>query len=233
MSYLHKFGRNPDVDSAAEEDIWDGGGTWVAPTQARLHDIVSDDANDTAAGSGARTVRVIGLTSWTSEEWSEDITLNGLTPVATSAAFVIIHRMYVTDSGTSINAGTLTATAQTDSTVTAQINAGQGQTQMAIYGVSSWYNCYFKEYYASINRNSSGGGADISLLVCDDPINRPTAFRVRHTIGLQVAGNSVHYHEFRGPGIKISTPAIIKMRAGVSNNNTDISAGFDCELTGQ
>ncbi len=37
-STVNKFGRNTDIDTAAKEDIWDGGGLWVAPTQARKHD---------------------------------------------------------------------------------------------------------------------------------------------------------------------------------------------------
>ena len=46
MAGLNKFGRNPSVQSAAAEDVWDAGGTWVAPTAARIHALVSDDGDD-------------------------------------------------------------------------------------------------------------------------------------------------------------------------------------------
>jgi len=58
-----KFGRNPAVGTT-EEDIWSGGGTWVAPTEARIHQISSTSSNDTAGGSGTRTLLVRGLPDW-------------------------------------------------------------------------------------------------------------------------------------------------------------------------
>ena len=80
---VNKFGRNTDVDSAAAEDVWDGGGIWVAPTAARVHNLVSADAADDAAGTGAQTVLVTGLDgTWT--ETSETVTMDGITPVATT-----------------------------------------------------------------------------------------------------------------------------------------------------
>lgn len=57
-SFIIKFGENPDITSAAGfEDIWDGGGTYVPPTQARLHNIISSDINDvgTVVSSGTST----------------------------------------------------------------------------------------------------------------------------------------------------------------------------------
>lgn len=51
------LGNNPDVDSAAvPEDIWSGGGAYPWMTGATSLEIVSSSANDTAAGTGARTV---------------------------------------------------------------------------------------------------------------------------------------------------------------------------------
>lgn len=58
FSILEKFGENPDIDSGSGyEYIWDGGGTYVAPTQARLHNIASTLAADagTVLSSGTAT----------------------------------------------------------------------------------------------------------------------------------------------------------------------------------
>ena len=57
---VNKFGRNPDIDASTAADIWDGGpvgGTliWLAPTAARIHQITSTDATDTA-GTGTLTL---------------------------------------------------------------------------------------------------------------------------------------------------------------------------------
>lgn len=57
-SVIEKFGENPDIDTASGfETIWDGGGVYVPPTTARLHDVASDDVNDvgTVASSGTAT----------------------------------------------------------------------------------------------------------------------------------------------------------------------------------
>ncbi len=56
-SFINKFGENPDIDTGAFEDIWDAGGTYVPPTQARLHDIVSTSVSDagTLLSSGTAT----------------------------------------------------------------------------------------------------------------------------------------------------------------------------------
>ncbi len=53
-----KFGENPDIDTASGfEDIWDAGGSYVPPTQARLHNIASTLAADagTVVSSGTST----------------------------------------------------------------------------------------------------------------------------------------------------------------------------------
>lgn len=237
-SSVNKFGRSTDVDSGVDTDIHDGANatdavtTWVAPTTARTHQIASTSANDDGdpAGTGARTIRVFGLTAWDADEASEDITMNGVTNVATANAYVIIHRMRVLTKGASgPNVGVITATADTDGTVTAQINAGEGQTQMAIYGVPSTKIAYMSMYYASIIKNAAAVTVALKLLVNPEPDSELIGFLVKHTNGLDSTGNSLMSHEY-DPYFKISGPAIIKLQANASANNTDVSGGFDLYL---
>jgi len=57
-SFVAKFGENPDIDAASGfETIWDGGGTYIPPTQARIHDCVSTNVADagTLVSSGMAT----------------------------------------------------------------------------------------------------------------------------------------------------------------------------------
>ncbi len=229
---VNKFGRNPDVDTAADEDIWDVGGTWVPPTTARTHDIAStstdDDGVNAPGSTGAQTIRVFGLTSWSTAEVSEDITLDGTTNVATANSYVIIHRMQVLTAGSGrTNAGDITATAQTDGTVTAQITAGEGQTLMAIYGVPSGKTLLGTGWYFGLNRTQSTGAVDGQLLVTSNPDVTDPVYRVGHRAGVTAAGTSAQSIRFDPPA-PIVGPAIVKVRAtDATAINTDVVAGFN------
>ena len=225
LSGVNKFGRNADVDSASPEDIWDGGGIWVAPTVARLHNIVSSSGSDAAAGVGAQTIRVAGLVSWTAGEVTEDITLNGVTNVPTVNAYVIIHRLEVlTYGGSGPNVGVITATAQTDATVTAQINATQGQTQMAIYGVPFSHDLYLLHWDASVDL-ASAANVDVSLLFNPTP-QSGTGYLAKAVLGLRNNGTSAMELGYAIPR-KFAGPGIMKVQAVVSVDDSDIFAGFD------
>ncbi len=82
VGIINKFGRASNVDQVPT-DIWDRADTtsnqaiWIAPTAARVHDIVSTSIADTAtAGAGARTIIVRGLVDWTTPEVSEGQTIH-------------------------------------------------------------------------------------------------------------------------------------------------------------
>ena len=237
-SAVNKFGRATNVDTGIATDIWDRANAtadqdiWTAPTQARIHQITSTSASDDGdpAGVGARTIQVYGLTSWTAKETSEIITLNGVANVPTANAYVIIHRMKVLTKGaTNINVGIITATADTDASVTAQINASEGQTQMAIYGIPSGISAYMTAYYVSAIKAAASLSVKVSLLVNQTPAAELTNYLVKHTIGLATEGSSYVRHMFE-PYFKITGPAIIKIQGNSSALNTDVSAGFDLVL---
>lgn len=85
VSYVNKFGRNPDIDTGSDpEDIWDGGGIYVPPTQARTHDIASSSAQDagtvlssgTATGGSLTTLIDSGATFSSDGVTAGDVVLN-------------------------------------------------------------------------------------------------------------------------------------------------------------
>lgn len=233
ITCVEKFGRNPVIAAGITADIWDRGGTagtliWVAPTQARIHALVSSDAES----GGAITVKVWGLQNWDTKETTEIVTMDGTTPVNTVKSYVIIHRMrVVTHGGTSANIGTITATAATDGGVTAQILATKGQTEMVILGIPSSQTAFLFTHKASMNRASGGAAiyANISLLVAHDPKNNPSVFIAKSPTGLSLDGSSWYQEILDVPKV-IPGPAIIKMQASSSANSADISAGFSCDL---
>lgn len=238
LSHINKYGRTTNADTGVETDVWDRANAghnqpiWLAPTAARVHAIVSTDTDDADGGDGARTLRIFGLTDWDSVEVSEDIVLNGTTPVNTTNSYVIIHRMLILTCGVNVNnspnLGTITATAATDSTVTAQMEPNAGQTQMAIYGVPSVQRAYLPFAYGSINRAQSVA-VNFTFWRSTDVSNRPNTFTIANTIGAASDGDSSPIFE-RAPFPVFQGPAILKISANTSAVNGDCSAGFDLIL---
>lgn len=229
VSRINKFGAAPDGVQTTATDIWsraDSAATqqiWLAPTAARVHAIVSSSADDDGSpvGNGARTIRVYGLQTWASAETSEDVTLNGTTPVNTANSYVIIHRMKVLTSGaTAINVGTITATAATDGTITAVIAIGDGQTEMAVYGIASGYTFYLKRWGASIGKGNTTISVNFKLLVNENPNVQTTNFLRKDDINLVSTGTSGISRNYDIPP-SFAGPCIIKVQSIASAADTD------------
>lgn len=238
LTEVHKYGRTNNIDNGVATDIWDGASRgvpiliWVAPTQARTHAIVSTDANDDGdpVGTGAHTIRVYGLTSWTTPEVSEDITLNGVGAVNTVNDYVCLHRMQVLTKGASgPNVGIITATAATDGTITAQISAGVGQTEMAIYCIPSGTTAYMTMFGFGANAATAAATRLTSTLLYNpDPANELTAFLRKGTLPIPADGVPTFrpypvWRPFTGPGI-------LKCQASASANDADGACEFDLVL---
>lgn len=230
---IYQLGRAPDGLQTTATDLWDRGDAtptqqvWVAPTTARVHAVVSSSASDASAGVGARTIRVYGLTAWTAKETTEDITMNGVTPVNTVSSYVIIYRMRVLTKGaTSSNVGTITATAATDATITAIIRPLIGSTEMAIFGWPSTQILYVKNWKASINKSSGAvSHATYQLLYNPEPNTQLTNFIELDLTGRQSTGLSSGSDVF-DPYLKLAGPGILKIQAISSANDLDSSAAF-------
>lgn len=151
ITHSYKFFRNKVVGSTNHDYISNFGGN-VYP-YAALRDaaydilVVSDDANDTAAGTGARKVLIKGLDSnW--EPYEEEITMDGLTPVTVAAGtFKRINSMEVTDAGvymdttlTGANIGKITATI--NSVTCSQIEVEDGSTLQSNYTVAAGHTLF-------------------------------------------------------------------------------------------
>ena len=233
VSALHKFGRAQNADNGVATDIWDGANAsinqpvWLAPTAARIHTLTSasdDDTGGETPGTGAKVVRVFGLPSWTEPETYEDVVMNGTTGVAMTQAMVIIHRMVVTSWGsTGPNAGAIQAVAASDATITAAIHAGEGQTQMAIYGIPANYGLYLTGIYASVLR-ATAATADIELGATDPVNGDATKWIDKFSLAVQSSANAIFFPF--DPPRHFAGPLIMKIKATASLNDSDISAGF-------
>jgi hypothetical protein len=149
-SKVNKFGCNTDVDGA--EDIWDGGGDYTGfATSAEKVTVFSSDANDTANGTGGRTLRIVGLdANYTA--LTEDVTLLGLTQVDTVNSFLRVTRAYLLTAGTGkTNAGAITVRQKlTTTNIFSIIQIGFGQNQVSAYTIPAGYTGYLKQYHTDL-----------------------------------------------------------------------------------
>ena len=136
-SIVHKFGRNPDVDTGTDpEDVWNTAGLYTWQIAAQTLSVVSGSGDDASGGSGAQQINIQGL----DENFNlanETILLTGAVPVVTSNKYMRAFRAFVARVGTyhAANAGAITATFSTTADTAFTIAASAGQTEMAIYTV--------------------------------------------------------------------------------------------------
>ncbi len=226
-SSINKFGNNADVDSAAPEDVWDGGGTWNEPTVGQVYTITSTSATDTSAGTGARTMKISGLLSSTGLLADETISLNGTTAVTLTNNYQMIHRMIVLTAGSGgANAGIIQARGNTDGTITAQIAITNNQTLMAIYKIPSGYTGCLLSYYASGNK-ALGATATVNVIVKAKP--NGGVWQTKEIIGLIRDGSSNIDRKYHVPSC-FDPLTIIKMTMDSNVDDVDGSAGFDVIL---
>lgn len=230
-----KFGKATKVDDGVATDIWDRANVtdaqpiWTAPTAARIHNIKSSDVNDTLAGTGAQTLLILGVMAWSDPgESFEILNMNGTTNVPTVNAYVVIHRKIVLTWGTAgPNVGVITATAVDDATITAQIGAGEGQTQMAIYGVSAQQTIFVPGFYGSLRASNAALSAIDLVLLAWDANNSTEAYVVKGSIGIE--RGSPFYLPFK-PEKEIAGPCVLKLQATGTMDNLIVDAGFGGEL---
>ena len=232
---VNKFGNAPNGVQTTTTDIWtrsDAAATqqiWLAPTQQRIHAIVSSAAADAVGGTGAKSVTISGLIDWNTKEITETVTLTGQTPVNTVNPYVIIHRMVANAQATTtiigVNAGLITATAATNSTITAEIVAAKGQTQMAIYGIPSTQDFYMTNFTFRVADTGATVWVRGGIVVNSNPHEQTVGFVNKEVFGAVVVGSSAITNDY-SVHYKISGPAIIKVQAIASAADKDSSATF-------
>jgi hypothetical protein len=140
---VHKFGRNVAAGTS-EVQIQFGGGTLVPLTAAVTMEAVSDDANDTVAGSNARTIRIWGVDG-NFNAITEDITLAGLSAsAATTQTFLRVYKGRVLTTGTynTKNAGNISIRVSSAGAIQATLVADISVTETTHYTIANGYTGY-------------------------------------------------------------------------------------------
>lgn len=220
IEVIDKFGKNPDID-ATFEDVWTSGGNIDFLTSAEILEVVSDDANDTSAGTGAQEVHLIGLDN-SFNEIEEDVTTNGLTIVETTKSFIRINRTHVNAVGTNgTNVGNITITSKTSAKVTSKILADEGQSQQAIFTIKAGHVGFLETAFIAVDTLNL---ITAQLMVRDrNPADTGhLAWRIYHEVLL-----TQDHITFKMTGSdSIPAKSDIRWRAKGNNPNNAVTAGF-------
>ncbi len=157
LSHVSLFGTNQNIGSSNTEVVWSVGNDWTPPTAAAAPSVVSTNANDTSAGTGARTIRVFGLDA-NFDLQEEDVSLDGLTPVVLPQTYTRVYKMMVLTAGTSAeNEGDIDLTIGSD--IQARIPTGRNKTLQAIFTIPNNMNGVMSNLNATVLRRPAALGA--------------------------------------------------------------------------
>lgn len=146
-STVNIYGYQPAV-ATSFIPVWENATAYtypIAATQMNLAGSNGDTATITITGLDANYAPI-----------SENVVLNGATPVATTKSYLRINSMNVAAGSATNPAGVVTLKDLTNTTIYAQINADVGRTQAGIYTVPAGYTYYLQRVniYTSLNGNN-------------------------------------------------------------------------------
>jgi hypothetical protein len=216
------LGNNPDVDIlSVPEDVWSGSGLYPWMTGSTSLEIVSSSANDTAAGTGARTVQVQGLDT-SHIELNQNITLNGTTAVAIPLPLFRINAGLIMSSGSGkTNAGDLTIRDAGGGTTRAIIPAGYGITKQSIFTVPAGFTLQIISQFFGFNSVTK----DNRFAKFATFIQSPTGF---YRLPLELATSDAFPYRHDGePGLILPEKTDFCHRVtAVSDDNSNVTAAW-------
>lgn len=229
---IASLGNNPNISQlTAPQDVWSGSvlGTLNGinhafiqiPQTAVSMEVVSDSANDTAAGTGARTVQVQYLDSNYVAK-AVTLTMNGLTPVAMPENVQRINSFIVISSGTFIgnNIGNISIRLTGGLGATySYMAAGTGIARSSLFTVPDKVQVDLLSMVLSINRTDTNIRA-ATFSLC----NMNQAGRLVKGIELATTSDAPYRHEAANvPLIAYPSRTDVWIRCeNVSSNNTNV-----------
>lgn len=216
------FGYNPDVDQT-EATVWPLPSLIPQATTALQMSVSSTNANDTAAGTGARTIVVQGLDG-NYDEITETVTLNGQNAVLTAASFLHINYMYVASVGSTKSAagdiyiGTGTVTAGVPATVYNIIKFNYNDTITGCYTVPAGHTAYVVQGQFTVGQASGSTSVQGRLVATNGS-------GIRRTAAVTTLNNGTADYAFEYP-LPLPEKTTIEATATGSANNNSASSLF-------
>ena len=159
-------GHITDLDIAdGTADLWGCGGNLTYLTVAETLNVVSTDANDTSAGTGARSVAILGIDA-SFNVISDVVTLDGTTPVESAVAFYRITGLFLFQAGSSLtNEGTINFTSSISATLQGCIDPGYSQGVQGFFTFGAGTKGIIKQAEFHCTRVGGGQTPDVNFRV--------------------------------------------------------------------
>lgn len=159
----HKMGYSP-ASTASETTLWNPGTQYVFPAGTISVEAVSSSGNDTAAGTGARTVHLGYLDiNYTEKTWT--FTMNGTTPVAGPTDFFRVNTFHIETAGTGgAAAGVIDLRlVGAPATIYSQMAAGFTRARNSVFTVPAGKVYYVENVHFSAAYKTSGKTVRMTL----------------------------------------------------------------------
>jgi hypothetical protein len=237
IASIKKFGRNPSVGASFEPV--DVGGIYQTPqsgSATTLRIKAGGNANDTAAGSGAREITLIGTDENFNEVTETVATAGASASSATTATFTRLYRMFVSASGTYASAvagshsGNIVIENSAGTADWATIDVTdfpKGQSEIGAYTIQAGVTGYVKLRQVSID-----SGKDVDLVFfsrenCNETVAPYTAMRAQSVV-TGISGGSIEtFGDKEVPFGPYIGPTDIGFMAKVSTGTASVSVEFE------
>lgn len=229
IGVVHTFGRVPNIDVTDNfVAVTDNGGLYTgfdAVTDEAVS-IVSDNANDTVAGTGGRVLLLSGLGAGFVEQ-SEIINMNGLTPVISTLTYIRLNPVLVIQAGSeNANLGKIIINqSTTTSVVFSEIEIGNNRTLNSGYTVPAGKEGYIRSGFATTGKKQS------SVSEVRAMARQPgSTFQIAEWFSLHSQGTGYVQRPFVIPLIGVPAGTDILIQANTDTNGVDVSAGLEIML---
>ena len=229
---IHKYGRNPDIDSGFEA-LWNGGGAYTGfdAVVGETVEIFSGSIQDAVSGTGAHEVILHdGLDINGIEIEPETVALHatdGTISVFSTGEYWRLPRVKCGAVGSNdVNVGEITVRQSTTTAVIfAKVPAGYGTTMIAAFTIPAAKRGLFDSWFAAF-AGKVKSISSVRLVMREQGKSK----QVLEEQSLMADGSSTFPREYKVPKDSIIALTDIFVEADTDTINVAISGGFDLKL---
>ena len=232
----HKFGRNLAVGSSFEPVAIGGVYLNPGPASATSLRVKAGNANDAAAGTGAREVTLQGLDETGAEVTEAVATAGASAGTGSTATFMRLYRAWVSKSGAYVDASSVgghaadvvieNAAGGTDWLTLDATDYARGQSEVACYTVPLGSTAYIISISVTVEPSGATKPADILLVRREDILATSAPYqapRIMHEIG-KLQGTYIQ--TFRSP-IKVNALSDIMVLAQAASGTPSVEVDLE------